>query len=97
MVSDDPIRRKQRWQAFYDEPDGLRDMLATIRATYFQRLSQVEPWQVAQLANLGIAAKITDQLDQMIRAVIDEGKVAEAAKLHTDKIASLPDYKRRWL
>jgi len=97
MTDEDPIRRQKRWQAFYEEPEGLRDMLATLRATYFQRMSSVEPWEVAKLTNLAIAAKIVTQFDGMIQAIIAEGKMAKAANDAAEKMAAIPDYKRRWL
>lgn len=96
MTEEDPIRRMHRWAAFYEEPGGLREMMGTIRAEYFRRMSSVEPWQVAQLANLAIAAKVTEQLDAMIQSIARDGKIAEAADRQAEKIASIPDYKRRW-
>lgn len=96
MTEEDPIRRMHRWQNFYEEPGGLREMMGTIRATYFARMSAVEPWEVAQLSNLAIAAKVTEQLDAMIQAIARDGKIAEAADRQAEKVASIPDYKRRW-
>lgn len=96
MTEENAVRRGSRWLGFYNEEGGLRDMLGAIRASHFQAMSEAEPWEVAKLANLAIAAKQVESLNAMILTIINEGKVAEAAQKHTDQIASLPDFKRRW-
>lgn len=96
MTEEDPIRRQKRWQPFYEEPGGLRDMLSEMRAAYFMRMSVVEPWEVAKLANLAIAAKQIDMLDTAVLRIISDGKTAQAANDHADRVAAIPDYKRRW-
>ncbi len=97
MTVDDPIRRQHRWQAFYEEEGGLRDMLGEMRAAFFQRMSAVEPWEVAKLSNLALAAKQVAMLDTAVLAIIADGKTAQAAQRHADQVASIPDYKRRWV
>ncbi len=95
-MSDDPIRRGNRWQAFYEEEGGIRDMLATIRAAYFERMSALEPWQVAQLSNLAIAAKVVTQLDAAVMDIVAQGKIADAARRTAEAHEAIPDHKRRW-
>jgi len=96
VTDEDPIRRKNRWQAFYEEDGGLRDMMAEMRAAYFQRMSACEPWEVAKLANLAIAAKQIANLDTGVQRIIATGKVQQSAQEAADAQAAIPDYKRRW-
>jgi hypothetical protein len=44
-----------------------------------------------------MAAKIVDQVDAHIRAILDAGKIQMAANDHADRIAKLPEARRRFL
>lgn len=96
-MSDDPIRRAQRWRAFYEEEGGLRDMIDEIGRAYLLRMASVEPWETGKLSKLAMAHKITEQLDGFVQAVFLDGAVAEQAKRHAEKIEALPERKRRWI
>lgn len=97
MTDNDPIRRKKRWEAFYNESGGFRDMILTLQATYLQHIIDADPRQVAVIANMKIAHKIAVELDGLAQSIIADGKVAEAATAHAEKIAAIPDHKRRWV
>lgn len=97
MNNDFYIARGQRWQLFYNEDGGLKDILAEIGRTYIERMSSVEPWETDKLSKLAMANKIVGQLDSVVREIIATGQVADHAKAHTKRIESLPAAKRRWI
>jgi hypothetical protein len=96
-MSEDAIHRATRWQGFYEEEGGLRDMLATLRQAYFDRAADLLPSDTAALLKLGMAAKIVDQIQSQITHVVTAGKVEQAAQDHADRIARLPEARRRFL
>tara|TARA_R110002074_G_scaffold262994_2_gene435124 strand:- start:10401 stop:10703 length:303 start_codon:yes stop_codon:yes gene_type:complete len=96
-MTEEDIRRGQRWAAFYAEEGGLRDILTAIGATYIERMSSVEPWETDKLAKLAMANKITKQIDVFVQEIIGTGKVAQAAQRHAEKIEQIPERKRRLL
>lgn len=89
--------RGARWKAFYDEENGLKDMFGTIRATYLDRLAKTEPHKVDQLQILALAHKVTQQVEDMVTAIIANGEFAQASKEYTSKIQAIPEAKRRRL
>lgn len=93
----DAVARGQRWMAFYNEPHGLAEMLATIRRGYFERAGQLKPGDVAGLQALSVADRICAEIDGAVRVIIVEGDVAAQANVHADKIAALPEAQRRRL
>lgn len=97
MVSEDPIHRATRWQHFYAEAGGLKEVLDTLRKAYFHRAADLMPNQTSELLKLGMAAKIVDQIDQHVLYIINAGKVEQAAQEHADKIARIPEAKRRFI
>jgi hypothetical protein len=96
-VSEDVIHRANRWADFYHEDGGLKDMLDTLRQAYFHRAADLMPNDTSALLKLGMAAKIVDQVDSHIQAIFSAGKVAAAAQDHADRIAKLPEARRRFL
>jgi hypothetical protein len=96
-MTDDPIQRAGRWHAFYHEDGGLKDVLQTLRQAYFDRAADLMPNDTSALLKLGMAAKIVDQVDAHIRAILDAGKIQMAADDHADRIAKLPEARRRFL
>lgn len=96
-MSEDAIHRAIRWQAFYEEDGGLKSVLLTLKEAYVVRAGDLMPNDTAQLLKLGMAGKIVDQIDTHIRSIIDAGKVQQAAQDHADKIARLPEARRRFL
>jgi len=93
----DPVVRAQRWREFYEEEGGLRDMLAEIRNAYLLRMADVEPWETGKLAKLAIAHKVSEQVDGFVASIFADGAVELNARHHANRIADLPERKRRWL
>jgi riboflavin synthase alpha subunit len=96
-VSEDAVHRAQRWQMFYEEDGGLREVMQTLRQAYFDRAADLMPNDTAQLLKLGMAAKIVDQIDGHVVHIINAGKIQQAAQDHADRIARLPEARRRFL
>ena len=93
---EDPLHRANRWKPFYAEEGGLKDILAYIGETYLKRMSQVEPWETEKLAKLAMANKITQQIDAMVQAIINDGKVQEHVQKRLKMIEAIPHKARRF-
>lgn len=93
----DPIQRGRRWQAFYNEEGGIKDMLAEIRSVYLARLAATDPSNVAGLQVLAQAHRISIEFEGMITAIIAGADVAEAAKERTSRMQALSPAARRRL
>lgn len=85
----DAIARGQRWQSFYEEEDGLRDMIASLRHDYFVKVGQLSPGDRDKLLALGMADKIATEIERKVQSVIETGKLRANDKVHTGKIASI--------
>jgi hypothetical protein len=96
-MSEDIVHRANRWREFYEEDGGLRDVLDTLRRAYFDRASELMPNDTAALLKLGMAAKIVEQVDMHIRHILTAGRMEQAAQDHADRIAKLPEARRRFL
>jgi len=96
-MTEDPLHRANRWKPFYVEEGGLKDILAFIGETLLKRMSQVEPWENEKLANLAIANKITQQIDAMVQAIINDGKVQEHVQKRVKMIEAIPHKARRFI
>lgn len=92
----DPVARGQRWQMFYDEEGGLKDILEGLRVAYLERMSAVDPWETDKLVKLSVASKVTQAVDSEIRSIINAGKVADAHREHVRKIEKIPAAKRKF-
>jgi hypothetical protein len=97
VMSEDPIHRANRWTDFYEEAGGLKEVLQTLRQAYFDRAADLMPNDTSALLKLGMAAKIVDQIDGHVLHIMTAGKIEQAAHDHADKIARLPEARRRFL
>ena len=95
-MTEDPLHRANRWKPFYAEEGGLKDILAYIGETYLKRMSQVEPWETEKLAKLAMANKITQQIDAMVQAIINDGKLQEHVQKRVKMIEAIPHKARRF-
>jgi len=96
-MSEDMIHRANRWREFYEEEGGLSDVLGTLRRAYFERAAELMPGDTGQLLKLGMAAKIVDQIDAHVRQILAAGRLEQAAQDHAERIARLPEARRRFL
>jgi hypothetical protein len=97
VVSEDPIHRANRWASFYHEDGGLKEILDTLKGAYLDRAADLMPGDTAGLLKLGMGRKIVDQIDSHIQHIFTAGKIEQAAQDHADKIARLPEARRRFL
>lgn len=93
----DPVARSQRWQLFYNEEGGLRDILEALRQAYKDRMDDVQPWETGKLSALSVASKVTVAIDAEVRSIISAGTVEAVRRDHVRKIEQIPAAKRRWL
>lgn len=93
----DPIQRANRWHDFYHEDGGLRDVLDTLKTAYLDRAAGLMPNDTAALLKLGMARKIVGEIEQHIQAIFVAGKVEMAAQDHAERIAKIPEARRRFL
>ena len=96
-MSEDLIHRANRWREFYEEDGGLSDVLGTLRTAYFARAGELMPGDTAALLKLGMAAKIVEQVEAHIRQILSAGRLEQAAQDHAERIARLPEARRRFL
>lgn len=96
-MSQDPIQRGRRWEAFWNEDGGLKDMLVEIQATYLERLAAVDPANTEQLRILAMAHRVSKEFEGMVRAIIGGADVAQAAKDYSTRMQAIPAASRRYM
>ena len=93
----DPVQIGAQWHLFYEQENGLKDMLASIRNEYLERMAHVEPWETDKLSKLAIASRIVSLIDGHVQSIIGDGKTTAHNREHIRKIESLPTAKRKWI
>lgn len=93
----DPIQRGRRWEAFFQEEGGLKDMLVEIQSTYLERLAAVDPANTEQLRILAMAHRVSREFEGMIRAIIAGADVAQAAKEYATKMQAIPAAAKKYM
>lgn len=97
MTPEQRIARAARWQAFYQEAGGLKDMIDALRETHLDALTMVEPWDEPRLRKIGLSMAMVKQLEQTIRNIMADGRIEEHAAAHAERLAEIPERKRKWL
>ena len=77
-------------------------MFDGIRQAYFRRAGKLEVTlpadvRINALERLSFASNVLDMVEDHIRAIIDDGKIEEHNGIYAERIAALPERKRRWL
>jgi len=85
----DAIARGQRWEAFYSEQDGLRDMILDIRRDYFEKVGTLKPGDDKALQMLGVADRIAREIDRKVQSIIETGHMRASDREHVNKIANI--------
>jgi len=91
------VARAHRWITFYNEEGGVKDMIAGLRRSYFEKIGTLKPDDLAGLQALGMADRIAREIDAQVKAVIDAGKIEASQQDHAARIAALPAVQRRRL
>ena len=71
----DAIVRGQRWEQFYSEEGGLRDMIVSLRQSYFEKYASLKPGDIPARERLALIDYLAQELDGKVRAVIETGKL----------------------
>lgn len=85
----DAIARGHRYEQFYAEDGGIRDMILSLRRDYFEKVGALKPGDVDSLRALGMADRIAREIDRKVRDVIETGKLREHDQQHANKIAGI--------
>lgn len=85
----DAVARGQRYEAFYAEEGGLRDMFDSLRADYFEKVGQLSPGDTDKLLALGMANKIVSEVERKFTVVIETGKIRANDREHAGRIARI--------
>ena len=85
----DAVARGQRYQAFYEEEDGLRDMIASLRRDYFEKVGQLSPGDTDGLRALGMADRIAREIERKVQTVIETGRIRGNDRAHAEKISNI--------
>lgn len=96
-MSADPIQRGHKWQAFYNEDGGLKDMLDEIERTYLERMANVSVGNLEALQVMQIAFKVAQEFRGMIQTIVSGAATAEAAKEYATRMQAIPAAKRRYI
>lgn len=97
----DPITRANQRKFAYEGEGGIKEYFETMRLAYFERAGHLDGLTAEQKATalyeLSLATRITRMVEDNFRAAIDDGKIAEHSSDAANKIANLPDRKKRWI
>jgi hypothetical protein len=69
------IARSERWEQFYLEEGGLKDMLATVRREAFEVASEIDPRDTDKIYYWAMSDRNVRRLEQQVRGVIAAGKI----------------------
>lgn len=97
----DSLIRANRWKVAYSEDGGIKDTFDKIRKAYFERAGKLDvtlPVDVRMnaLERLSFASNVLDMVEAHLCAIIDGGRIEEVNAIYAEKIAELPESKRRW-
>lgn len=85
----DAIARGQRWEQFYAEEGGIRDVVSNLRHSYFEKVGSLKPGDTESLMALGMADRIAREIDREVQSIIETGKIRANDRDHANKIASI--------
>lgn len=97
MMTEAEIRGQNARRAM---EEFLAPAFDAVISTYMARLADIaaaEPWETGKIAKLAMAARVTKEVRTQIEAIVAAGDVARADRAHAEKIANIPDAKRRLL
>ena len=84
LAPSDKVERGQRWEQFYNEHGGLRDMIQRIRQSYFEQASAVGHRDNDKLYEFAVADRQARELEREVLQIIATGK-ATAEKARYDE------------
>jgi len=84
----DAVARGMRYDSFYNEEDGLRDMITSLRQDYFQKMGELKPNDLDGLRALGMADRIAREIERKVQSVIETGRI-RGNERHVRDVASI--------
>ena len=75
MNGKDAVERGARWESFYNEENGIRDMLEALRKEAFEAAAELDPADTDKIYYWATADRNIRKLQQRIEAVVATGKV----------------------
>jgi hypothetical protein len=97
MTPDAKVARAQRWKAFYEEDGGIGDMFARLTLDLTQRAAAIEPWETDKLKKIALSFALARELHGMVKGVVADGQLAEHVNERANRLANIPDAKRRFI
>lgn len=85
----DAVDRGQRWEQFYREEGGLRDMLDKLRLEAFEAAAELDPNDTDKIYYWATADRNLRRLQQKVEAVVITGKTETAAREQLAREAKL--------
>jgi hypothetical protein len=74
MAGSDAVARGARWEDFYREQGGLKDMLASLRLGYFEAAAGLSVSDTGKLYEFALADRLARELEREVLQVIVTGK-----------------------
>ena len=97
MTPDAKVARAHRWKAFYEEEGGIGDMFARLTLELTSQAANVEPWETDKLKKIGLSFALTRQLQAMVAGITADGQLAEHVAERANRMANVPEAKRRFI
>ena len=103
MTPEQRAARAERWRQFYEEDGGIGEMLARLTAEMTGAAiegvdgARTQEQERRALANAAHGLRVVSSLNDAIKRIIADGKVAEHSVAVANRLAQLPERKRRWL
>ena len=85
----DAVERGQRWEQFYREDGGLRDMLDKLRLEAFEAAAELDPKDTDKIYYWATADRNLRRLQQKVEAIVITGKTEAAAREQLAREAKL--------
>ncbi len=81
--------RAERWRVFYNEEGGIGEVIADMRAQYFEKASGLGVRDTDALLKLSMADKILKEMDAYFQGIIKGGQVEADRAAHAKRIAKV--------
>lgn len=85
LAPQDRVIRGQRWEEFYSEEGGLRDMIAGIRQNYFEQASALGHRDNDKLYEFAVADRQARELEREVLQIVASGRAMAERQAHIDR------------
>ena len=84
----DAVTRGERWQQFYSESGGIKDMIDALRYDYFQGYTRLAARDYDARDRAAQFDIVLAQLDAKVRNIIDTGKMDSASQAQAQRFVA---------